>query len=102
MATEKAYTILVSGLRPGPHDDYKEPSPFLWQELGQIPASSPAKAIEKLWEQRPELKVDTSLRYVAIANFTPKRQRRSFVEKWALDDADLPDDEPPGQMEMSS
>jgi hypothetical protein len=73
-----------------------------WELHGPISATSGDKAIEKLWEACPEMKVNTELRYFPIANFKPKRQRRSFIEKWSLDDAELPDEDPPGQTELAT
>lgn len=100
MATEKPYTILVCD----PHADGldAELAPTVWITYGPLSASSGGQAVEKLWEIRPEMKVNTALLYFPVANFKPKRQRRSFIERWSLDDAELPDQDPPGQTELAT
>lgn len=64
------------------------------QHPASVEASGPTAAIDKLRAAEPELKADKGCRFFAIASFTPKRMRRQLVERWALDDADKPDDEP--------
>lgn len=98
---EKAYTVLVCDPEAMlPHLDPPviaadgTPGRDIWLAHEPISASSADKAIEKLWEMAPDLKMCERLLYVAIPNLRARQNKKQIIEKWGLGFADEPDPEP--------
>lgn len=70
-----------------------------WREFGPFPASHGDAAIDALRDDVPTLKRDTGAQFVAVAEsrFRRRRMRRQLVQRFMLDDADVPDDPVPGE-----
>lgn len=90
MADSPKYVVLVQTSEAGGQT---------WEDCGAIEAASGDAAIGKLRDRIPELKADRDALYVAVSEsrFRKRRYRRQLVERFALDDADKPDDEPQQQ-----
>ena len=72
--------------------------PDWWEAHGPIMASGPMRAIEKLWEMDPTLKVRPEIRYLPIANFDPIQNEKELIEKWTLKRAS---ESEPAQQELA-
>lgn len=100
MSDQPTYYVFTNAAHElKPLADARRATDEWWRQHGPIPAANGDAAIAQLRDASPELKADKSAVFIAIpvSRFKRRRMRRQLVTRWALDDADVPDDPVPGE-----